>query len=69
MESGFEWIHCIFGDEKNQKLYYLRVTVDDATYSDFTAHALHDTSYITYQAYFTASLTGTIGTTGSYTGY
>lgn len=70
-EGGFDWIHTMYANEKSGGLYYMKVTPEDSSYSLFTAHRVDNTdkSFTTYSAGFTAGITGTIGSSNSYSGY
>lgn len=68
-ENGFDWIHCIYSDELNGILYYAKMTPEDPNYNDFRAHQLNDNTFTTYSASFSAGITGTVGSTNSYSGF
>ena len=67
--SFVDWIHCIYAERSNEHLFYMKMTPEDASYSDFTAHRLNDENFTTYSAWFTDSIGGTVGSSNSYSGY
>ena len=66
-ESGFDFIHCIYDIPDN--VYYMKMTPENPSYSDFRSHRLNDNGFTTLSAYFTQTITGTVGDDNSYTGY
>lgn len=47
----------------------MKVTPEDSGYNDFIAHQLNENDFITYTAGFTLGISGTVGTSSSYSGY
>ena len=68
-DGGFDWIHCIYAERGNEQIYYMKMTPEDPSYSDYVAHRLNDENFTTYSAWFTDSISGTVGSTNSYSGY
>ena len=68
-DGGLDWLHCIFADELNLIVYYMKVTPEDSGYNGFTAHQLNENSFTTFSAFFTSSISGTVGASNSYSGY